>query len=569
MSAKNFLYILMVLQCLKGLAQESNTSLTYEQVISKYKALDSLYTEAKLMLYGRTDCGKNLHLFILSATGDFDIHSIHAQKKCVLLINNGIHPGEPDGIDASVQLATDLLTRPDMKKLLKNVVVCIVPVFNIDGALERGCCVRVNQNGPEQYGFRGNAKNLDLNRDFMKDDSQNTISLLSILHGWDPDLFIDTHVSDGADYQYSMSLISSQHSKMSPPLGELMKHKITPELFKKMREKKDDMTPYVNTMDGIEVPDSGLVAFLESPRFLSGYMSLFNALPFISESHMLKPFETRKKSTYNLLLSLIEVGGEYHSKILEARAAANSYDENQKTFFFNYKLDTTKKERILFRGYEAGYKQSAVTGNMRLFYDREKPYEKEIDFYDSYFPTDSIHIPKYFIIPQAYYNYVHLLDKNSIICIRNYEDSSVNAEVTYIESYETVRSPYEGHYLHYDIKTRREKQTITIHTGDYIVPLPQKGIRFVLEALVPSSCDSYFAWGFFDSWLQQKEGFSPYVFEDIASGLISGDEQLRENYESWLKVNQHSTDYEKLNFIYQHSPYFEKSYCRYPIYSVN
>src|SRR4051812_13996796 len=171
-----------------------NRSLTYYEAISAYKRLDSLYDEAKMYTYGRTDCGEPLNLFVISKSKIFKPSSIHSSGKCMLMINNGIHPGEPDGIDASVMLATDLLSKPQYKEILENVVVCIIPVFNIDGTLERGCCSRVNQDGPEEYGFRANAKNLDLNRDFSKADARNTQSLISILRNWNPDVLVDTHV---------------------------------------------------------------------------------------------------------------------------------------------------------------------------------------------------------------------------------------------------------------------------------------------------------------------------------------------------------------------------------------
>ena len=547
--------------------QNTNRSLPYEEVIRQYKILDSLSVKSKLFTYEKTDCGEPLHLFVISQNEIFNPQILHEKKKCILFINNGIHPGEPDGIDASLKLANNLSTNPIYNRLLENVVVCIIPVFNIDGALERNCCSRANQNGPEEYGFRGNAKNLDLNRDFIKADASNTRSLINILRLWNPDVFIDTHVSDGADYQYTMTLISTQHNKLNTIQGDFMKQKLNPALFERMKEKNDEMIPYVQTINEEEIPDSGIVGFLETPRFLSGYMALYNTYSFLSESHMLKPFDQRVKSTYNILLSLIEVSSENKDDIIDTRNKANDATLKMKNYFFNWKLDKTKKEAIHFKGFSAAYKKSDVTGATRLYYDREKPYDKLISFYDDYYPSDSIKIPKYFFISQAWNEIIERLEKSGVKLIKIENDSSASMTATYITDYETVKEPYEGHYLHYNVKTRTENQTIKIKKGDYLLLMPQPNMRYALETLIPRAVDSYFCWGFFDSFLQQKEWFSSYVYEEVAADLLLKDKNLKNEFEKWKLINPNEDEYSQLNYIFQHSPNFEKTYCRYPIFS--
>jgi hypothetical protein len=558
---------LIILICMNSATFGQNKTPTYTEVLEKYKKLDSLYLEAKLITYGRTDCGLPLQLFVITKSKLYDPKLIHQQKKCVMFINNGIHPGEPDGIDASIKISEELLSSSD--KRLDNVVILIIPVFNIDGSLYRNCCSRANQNGPEEYGFRANAKNYDLNRDFTKDDAGNTKAIKIILNQWDPDFCIDTHVSDGADYQYTMTLISSQHDKMESSSGKFIKEVITPKLFEKMKSRKDEMIPYVQTVnDYDDVPDSGISAFLETPRFLSGYQSLCNRFSFISESHMLKPFDNRVKSTYNFLQCCLDVCHELGDKIIEKRFQADQETMNKKYYSFNYELDRSKKEDIIFNGYEADYKTSTITGDKRLYYNRQKPYQKKIPFYDHYIPKDSILIPKYFYIPQAWYEIVRMLEQNGVTFIMLDRDSLATVSTTYITDYKTTDHPYEGHYLHFNVKTKSEKRIVNFTKGDYLIPMPQKNMKFALETLVPQSSDSYFCWGFFDSFLQQKEGFSSYVFEDLAETILKEDEKLKSNFEMWKNEHENSSSYEKLDYIYQRSKYFEKTYNRYPVFSV-
>src|SRR5882672_2065486 len=266
-----------------------NQTCTYDECISYYEKLDSLFDEAKLFTYGTTSIGKPLHLLVISSDKNFDPKKIHEAGKCVLLNNNGIHPGEPDGIDASMIFARDLLTKKEMKSLLDHVVVCIIPVYNVSGMLNRGSFSRVNQNGPEEYGFRGTAQNYDLNRDFVKCDSREAQTFTEIFQTWKPEIFVDTHVSNGADYQYVMTLIPTQKDKLQPILADYQEKTLLPDLYAAMKKDDFEMTPYVNPVK--EIPDSGIASFLETPRFSTGYAALFNCIGMMPETHMLKPYD--------------------------------------------------------------------------------------------------------------------------------------------------------------------------------------------------------------------------------------------------------------------------------------
>lgn len=62
-----------------------------------------------------------------------------------------------------------------IKKDLKfdnNVTFSFILCYNVGGMMNRSSSSRANQDGPEEYGFRGNSQNLDLNRDFIKMDSE-------------------------------------------------------------------------------------------------------------------------------------------------------------------------------------------------------------------------------------------------------------------------------------------------------------------------------------------------------------------------------------------------------------
>jgi hypothetical protein len=545
-----------------------NKSNTWKEAIQFYTNLDHKYKNASLLTCGNTDSGKPLNLFVISSDNDFNPASIKAKGKAILLINNGIHPGEPDGIDASMKLAQDLLTKSDYKKLLEHVVVCIIPVFNIDGSLVRGCCSRANQDGPEEYGFRGNYQNLDLNRDFIKCDAQNTVSFHKIFREWDPDVFIDTHVSDGADYFYSMTLIATQHNKLEGSCGDFLKQKMLPALFNSMEEKKVAMCPYVNTKS--DTPDDGLVDFLETPRFASGYTALFNTFGFITESHMLKPFKERVEATYAIEKSILEYANDHAHEIIDARKFAGESCAEKKVFPLQWTLDTTSIDTISFKGYEAKYKTSAVTGKQRLYYDHTSPYEKKIRYFNKYTESVSVEKPISYIIPQCWKKVIDQLRVNKIKFRKLESDTTITCEVYYIDDYNTSDHAYEGHYVHSNVKVHKEFQSMHFFKGDYVVDVNQPENRFIVETLEPQGIDSYFAWGFFDAILQEKEYFSSYVFEDMAEKILNENAALRNDFEEKKKSDKAFADDSdaQLNFIYQRSAYFEKSYKRYPVARV-
>lgn len=539
-----------------------NVTATYAEAIAFYQALDAQYEELKLLSCGPTDSGKPLHLAVLSKNKLFDPVQLRKQNKRIVLINNGIHPGEPEGIDASMLLARDLLKN---KTIPADVVICIIPVYNIDGSLNRSGMSRANQNGPEAYGFRGNAQNLDLNRDFIKSDSKNSRSFQQLFTAWQPDVFFDNHTSNGADYQYVMTLIETQQDKLSPPLANFMTQVLSPELFKRMKASGFEMTPYVDHIG--ETPDLGIQSFLEIPRFSTGYAALHQTIGYVPETHMLKNFSQRVYATYELMKHLLAITQEHAAEIGLVRKQALEQAARQKEFALQWKLDESKVDSLLFKGFAAAYKPSEVSGQNRLYYDRTKPYQKNIPWFKHYAPSLSVKAPEAYLIPQAWQAVIDLLQLNGVTLERLQKDSLINVELYTIIDYKTGPKPYEGHYLHSQVKVQAHRQAAQFYAGDYIVRVNQPQNRYIVETLEPQGVDSFFAWNFFDSILSQKEYFSAYVFEDTAAKLLQENPALRKQLEEAKSQNEAlaKSASAQLDWVYRHSNYLEKTVNRYPV----
>jgi hypothetical protein len=543
------------------LSKDKNYTATYPEVISYYNKLAKTNPQMKLINYGMTDIGKPLTLVVLSRDKVFDPTLIKKKNKRVLLINNGIHPGEPEGIDASMMFARDLLKK---NALPKNVVICIVALYNIDGSMNRGLS-RINQNGPSAYGFRGNSRNLDLNRDFIKADSRNTLALETIINTWRPEIFLDNHTSDGADYQYVMTLIETQKDKQNPILAEYTSKILSPELYKRMKKSGFEMTPYVESED--ESPDGGIISFLETPRFATGYTAQHNIISYITETHMLKEFSKRVYATYDFMQALVDINERDAKLIGEVKAKADEQVKQQKTFALNWDVDTKNYDTLTFKGYTADYKPSEVSELPRLYYDRNKPYTKTIKYFDNYVATATADKPVAYIIPQAWGKIIDLYKLNKVAMRQLAHDTTLYLQMYYIADYKTGQRPYEGHYLHTSVKLTPTSMKIKFHAGDYVVYTNQSLNRFIVETLEPQGVDSYFAWNFFDSVLASKEGYSPYVFEDVAAELLKKDPGLRKRLddEKLKDPALAKSASAQLNFVYHNSPYFENTYLRYPV----
>jgi len=552
------------------LRYEENYSLTYAETIEAYKSLSKQHITAKLLTYGTTDIGKPLHLFVISKTKNFSPDAIKDKGFRVIMVNNAIHPGEPCGVDASVKLARDILDNKDgLWEIMDSTVLCIIPMYNIGGALNRSPYNRANQNGPQDQGFRANAKNLDLNRDYAPMTSKNAQTFAQIFHNWKPDLLIDTHTTNGADYQYVMTLIPSHPQELPPMLGQILSDDLEPFLYKSMRNSGYEMIPYVSPMG--ELPESGLQQYINSPRYTTGYGKLFNTITLMTEAHMFKPFNDRVLATYEFVKAALVYTDKYGERLTDARLEADDFVRNQKDFVLHWQLDSTMKEEIEFKGYEAEFVKSKVTGGMRLRYDRSKPFTKQIPYFKHYNPTLTIKTPDYYVIPQAWHEVIHRLAINGVQLERFQQDTTLSVEAYYIESYNTYPKPYNGRYLHTNIEVRKEVQDIPFYKGDYLVSTSQLANHYIVEMLEPQAYDSFFAWNFFDSILQRKEYFSPYVFEDFAEQMLADNKDLRERFEQKKKEDKEfaSDAYAQLSFLYEHSPYFEKSYLRYPVYRLN
>lgn len=559
----------------------------YYECVSWYKQLAATFPAyCSLQSIGLGDVGKEIYVLKLNGPamdrmdrfghGDVGIEAgpkAEAIPLVKVLINNNIHPGEPEGTDASMILLRDMLFFGQYwQQVLPYLQLHVVCQYNVDGTLNRNATSRANQNGPVEYGFRGNAQNLDLNRDFIKLDSRNARSLVGLMAMEQYDLFIDNHTSNGADYQYVLTYFHTRPEKLQPGLTDVLMP-FEKSLKERLTANQWPTAPYVETMKTI--PDSGLFAFYESGRYATGFAALHHTLGYTVETHMLKPFSQRMLGTLAFMEQFL-IAATQPSLRSEFSAVRRKYvDFAPKPIGqwmpIQFQLDQTKSTEIDFLGFESGYRPSEISGADRLVYDRSRPWSKKVKYYDRYRSTDSVIVPTAYVVPFAYGDVIQKLKLNKVICKPIPFDTVVSLRVSYITEFKTVNHPYEKHYLHHSIKTRDTVLAVQLRAGDVVVPITSFNAKFVVSVLEPRSADSYFAWNAFDGILMQKEGYSDYVFEDLAADWLKNHPEKRAEF---LRKKANDSEFAKdswgqLNWVYKQSAHYEKTHNLYPVYRID
>jgi Zinc carboxypeptidase len=547
-----------------------NQTSSWQACIDFYQRLANDFPKVlQFQQIGISDNGIPMHAGVITSDAVFDFAHIKREARPIFFNNNGIHPGEPEGIDACMALVRDFCVQPQRLAALGNTVFLFIPIYNVDGCLNRQNTSRVNQEGPELFGFRANGRNLDLNRDFIKCDSLAAQVFNQFFSAWSPDVMVDTHTSNGADYFYTMTLIQTQADKLGKELGTFLRHHMLPKMYQDMEARGWPMCPYVNPVK--ETPDDGIEDFLEVPRFSTGYAALHHTIGFMPETHMLKPFADRYASMRALVETALDFTVAHAKELQTLRAAAKKSSADKTEWPVQWKADHTKPSIFRFKGYKAIHSPSRIGNYTRLSYDRHQPWEKDIAYYDHFIESVSIKTPKAYLIPQAWREVVERLQWNGLAVKRVEQGTEYAAQTYRIKSVASRANAYEGHMFHDDVELTTQTERIFAHAGDYLLSLTQENARYAIETLEPQAHDSFFRWGFFNSVLEKKEAYSDYVFEDSAFDMLQDEPELMEKFLQWKMEHPEllSNQAAVLDFIFANGKRFhEPEWRRYPVYSL-
>jgi hypothetical protein len=508
---------------------------------------------------GKSGEGRDIPLLIASGNMAFTPQAARKSGKAVIFIQAGIHAGEIDGKDAGLALLRDIAVTKTRRELLDNAVILFIPIYNVDGHENSDPYKRINQNGPDEMGFRANATNLNLNRDYMKADAPETRAWLALWNEWKPDLFVDCHVTDGADFQYNVTYEYAHFQEVSPFIKGWMDAHFDGKVVPRVEKEGNLLTHYVE-FAGREVT-GGIATFIGTPRFATGYTPLRNRAGLLIETHSLKPYKSRVRGTYDVLRYTIEEAGRERASLFEANKKADaetiergkSYDPGRQ---FPLRItNSDKSTQIVFKGVEYKIEDSALSGGKRIVYG-PKPVDYTIPRFDEGKVTASIAPPRYYIIPPQYSAVLDVLRAHGVKMKLSTRNRSILVESYKLSEPKWAASSFENRITLTAKKTPVEEMR-WYPAGSVLVPMDQEAANVVIHLLEPDSPDSLLYWGFFNSIFEQKEYGESYMIEKIAPEMLAKDPTLKREFEEKLKDPEFAkSPGARLRFIYERSPYF-------------
>lgn len=545
----------------------------YAETIAYCRRLAQSSPLIRVASFGTSGEARELPLVIAAKDAAFTSDAARSKNRIIVLIQACIHAGESDGKDAGLALLRDIAVTKTETALLDNVVVLFIPIYNVDGHERFSPFNRMNQNGPDAMGWRANATNLNLNRDYMKADAPETRAWLKLWNQWTPDLFIDCHTTDGADFQYNLTYQLDTHAGISEPLREWTANAFQKRIFPAVEKHGNLLAPYIQLRDNRQ-PALGMDAFIATPRFATGYVPLRNRPALLIESHSLKSYRSRVRGTYDLLReTLIEINREPDKLKTAIRLADDAtlkqsgvYDR-ARTVPLGFEL-SEKSRPFAFKGVTARTELSEISGALRVIYDG-KLVAFEIPFYDDATPAKTIAPPMYYVVPAAWRDVLDVLRAHGIELKRLTTDATLDVETYRIDDLKFSSASFENRVpVNFKITAVNFKKTIV--AGSYIVPVKQPTANVIIQLLEPDAPDSFMTWGFFNSAFEQKEYGESYVLEKIAREMLSRDPALRREFEERIRTDRAfaSSSAARLRFFHERSPYLDKSLSVYPVLRV-
>jgi hypothetical protein len=540
----------------------------YAETIAFSQKLDQSSDLILYKTFGKSGEGRDLPLLIAANDKTFSPALARKRGKAVVFIQACIHAGESDGKDAGLALLRDIAITKTRADLLKDVVIIFVPIYNVDGHELFSPYNRINQNGPDQMGFRATSTNLNLNRDYMKADAPETRAWLSLWNEWKPDFFIDCHVTDGADFRYNITYEYAHFQEVSPFIKNWMDEHFDGKVVPNVEKEGNLLTHYLE-FNGREV-SKGIASFIATPRFATGYVPLRNRAGLLIETHMLKPYKSRVRGTYDVLRYTVEEIGKTKLSLFEANKKADretiergkNYDSGNN---FPLRLQITdKSEPFNLKGVEYSVKDSEISGAKQIVYGT-KPFDIKIPKFDEAKIAIGVAPPLYYIIPPQWTDVISILQLHDIKFQRIAKPLTIEVESYSLTDPKWSSTSFEGR-LTLSYKTTPVKEIRNYPQNSVIIPLAQESANVAIHLLEPNSTDSFVYWGFFNAIFEQKEYVEGYVLEKLAQEMLAKDENLRKEFEENLKDEKFAASpFARLNFFYARSPFQDKRIGLYPV----
>ena len=473
--------------------------------------------------FGRTGEGRDLLMVRASKGG---------AGKPVVLVQAGIHAGEIDGKDAGLMLLRDIAQR-GKDGLLDQVDLVFVPIYDIDGHERMSRWNFPALRGPFEKGYVGNARNINLNRDYAKADAPETRAMIALLQRLDPILYIDCHVSDGFDMQYDVTFTYAGWGRYAyhRATADWLMGRFGPHVTAALDQAGHVPTIYPSPVDTRD-PAKGIRQAPEGPRYSTGYGDFIGVPTVLVENHMLKPYRQRVLGTYVLLEAALKLAGEDKDSIIAAKARDRA--SRPATMLARWKMATQPVDWIEnFKGVAFTTYRSAATGRLEQRWTG-KPIQFRMPIIGQE-PVETVTLPKAWWIPPAQTDVIdrlrlHNIRFETISAPRTLMLDQVHGHEPALQRAQDGRLPLKARFAH-------ENRTQTMPAGTIRVPSDQPLGLLAAALLEPEAPDSFLAWGFFPEMLSPSPGAEDFVRAPLAEALLVRDALVRQAFEARLAAD--------------------------------
>ena len=537
----------------------------YEETVAWLKRLVAEAPELEMVSLGKSGAQRDVWMVIASAERTFTPAALARSGKPTVLAQAGIHAGEIDGKDAGLMLLRDLTVKGIHRDLLKKVNLLFVPIFNVDGHERISEHGRVNQRGPKRMGWRTNARNLNLNRDYAKADTPEMQALLRTLATWNPDLYIDLHVTDGIDYQYDITWGYGGEQAGSPHSSKWLAEVLDPPVQKAL-EAQGHIPGYLVFASGDD-PDRGLFLWSASgPRFSDGYGAARHLPTILVENHSLKPYPQRVLGTYVFLKNVLETVGKNGESLQRAIAADRALRPAPMVLAWKVPEPLTP-EMIEFKGVTWRYEESPISGGKKVVWLGEEV-TKTLPRVAPTEPALEVERPVAYWVPGAWGEVIERLALHAIEMEVRATEREVEVELYRLQDASLGESPFEGRVLvELDTPPTVERHREVYPPGSVRIPLDQPLGGLAAQLLEPMAPDSFLRWGFFLEIMSRTEYIEGYVIDPLAERMLAEDDALRQEFERRLAEDADfaADPRARRRWFYERTPFFDQRWMLYPV----
>jgi hypothetical protein len=496
---------------------------------------------------------------------------VRERHRPVLLFQGGIHAGEIDGKDAGFSALQALLEGRELPGTLQHVTLVFVPVYNVDGHERFGRWNRPNQRGPEEMGWRTTAQNLNLNRDYAKAEAAETQAMLRLLNAWDPIVYADLHVTDGARLRADIAVEIEPGHGWDNELGPTG-HAIRDGVLGRLQQQGFLALGFYPAFVKEDQPESGFAATVSPPRFSTSYWASRNRFGALVETHAWKDYPRRVAATRATVLALVELtardGASWLKQAQAADARASALAGQPVPLEYMNNPDVVRM--IDFAGYAYTREASAVSGKDWIRYDESRPETWRVPLREATLPSLTVTAPAHgYVVPAAWAAW--MAPRLALHGIR-YESTpqaqpQLKVQAFRADKVEPAARIEEGR-ARIKVEGAWRDEARDVPAGSLFVPIAQPKARLVMSLLEPQAPDSYVSWGYFDAVFEQKEYMEDYVTELVAREMLAQEPSLKAEFDRRLQDDAAfaANPAARLEFFYRRHPAWDDRLNLYPVY---